>query len=85
MFSFELAIELPENTDINKYSIKLENDKQQPYGPIYSLRLVELEILKTYIEIYLETGFIQIFKTPAGVLILFNKKPESSFHLCVDY
>lgn len=41
IFLFDLAIELPENTSINKYAIELINDKQSPFGLIYSLELVE--------------------------------------------
>ena len=58
IFSFDLAIELPENTDINEHAIELQDGKQLPYGPIYSLGQVELETLKTYIKTHLETGFI---------------------------
>ena len=58
VFSFDLAMELPENTSINEHAIKLQNGKQPPYGPIYSLGPVELETLKTYIKTHLKTGFI---------------------------
>ena len=57
VFSEKKALVLPERTDINKHAIKLEYGKQPPYGPIYSLELMELEILKTYIETHLKTGF----------------------------
>ncbi len=46
---------------------------------------MELEILKIYIKTHLETGFIQAFKSPANAPILFDKKLDSSFHLCIDY
>ena len=46
---------------------------------------MELEILKTYIKTYLKTGFIRPFKSPAGASILFDKKPNGSLRLCVDY
>ena len=52
------ALVLPERTELNEHAIDLEDDKQPPYGPIYSLGLVELETLKTYIETHLKTGFI---------------------------
>ena len=85
VFSFDLTMELPKNTGINKYAIKLQDDKQPPYGLIYSLGPVELKTLKTYIKTHLKTGFIGSFKSPAGTLILFDKKPDGSFWLCVDY
>ena len=51
-------MKLPRNTSINEYAIELQDGKQPPYGLIYSLGLVELETLKTYIETHLKTGFI---------------------------
>ena len=81
----DLATELPEHTEINTHAIDLEEGKQPPYGPIYSLRPVELETLKTYIETNLANGFIRPSKSPAGAPILFDKKPDGSFRLCVDY
>lgn len=49
VLSFNLVIEFSKNTDINKYGIKLVEEKQPSYRPIYALNFVELEILKTYI------------------------------------
>ena len=58
VFSEEFAVVLSEYTEITTYAINLKEDKQLPYRPIYSLRPVKLEILKTYIETYLRTRFI---------------------------
>ena len=55
---FDLGIELPENSGMNKYVIELVEGKEPPYSSIYSLKLVKLETLKTYIEIYLKTVLI---------------------------
>ena len=85
VFSEEKALVLPERTELNEHAIDLEDGKQPPYGPIYSLGPVELETLKTYIKTHLKTGFIQPFKFPAGAPILFDKKPDGSLRLCVDY
>lgn len=63
VFSSDLAIELPKNIGINEYVIELINCKQPPYKPIYTLSLVELETLKTYIKTHLKTGFIRSFKS----------------------
>ena len=49
---------LSERTGINNYIIELQKGKQLSYGPIYSLDLVKLEILKTYIEKNMSNGFI---------------------------
>ena len=43
IFLFDMAMELPEHTSINKHAIELQDGKQPPYGPIYSLGPVELE------------------------------------------
>ena len=78
-------MELPENTGMNKYAIELEKSKQPLFRPIYSLGPVELETLKTYIETNLANGFILPSKSPAGASILFDRKPDGSLRLCVDY
>ena len=52
------VIELLENTGMNEYAIKLKKDEQLLFGLIYSLKLVELETLKTYIKTNLANGFI---------------------------
>ena len=85
VFSEEKALVLPERTELNEHAIDLEDGKQAPYGPIYSLGPMELETLKTYIETHLNTGFIRPSKSLAGAFILFNKKPDGSFRLCEDY
>ena len=70
---------------MNEHAIKLEEDKQPSFWPIYSLGPVELEILKTYIEINLANGFIRLSKSPVGALIFFDQKPDRSLCLFVDY
>ncbi len=85
VFSSDLAMELLENTGMNENAIELIDGKQLLYRPIYTLSLVELETLKTYIETHLKTRFIWPSKFPAGTSILFDKKPDGSLHLCVDY
>ena len=85
VFSSEFAAELPEHTGINDHTIELKDGKQPPYGPIYSLEPVELETLKAYIKTNLANSFIRPSKSPAGVPILFDRKPNGSFRLCVDY
>ena len=70
---------------MNKHTIKLKESKQLPFGPIYSLRSVELETLKTYIQTNLANGFIQPSKSPAKTFILFNKKPDKSLRFCINY
>ena len=72
-------------TGINEYVIELKKGKQLSYRPIYSPRPVELKILKTYIKTNLANGFIRASKSSAGALILFVRKLDGSFCLCVNY
>ena len=72
------AVELSKHTSINNHPIILMDDKQQPYDPIYSLGLVELETLKTYIETNLANSFIRPSKSPTDTPILFIRKKNGS-------
>ena len=85
VFLAKNAAEFPENIEMNEHAIKLEESKQPPFGPLYSLGLVELETLKTYIETNQANGFIRPSKSPAKAPILFNQKPDGSLRLCVNY
>ena len=49
-------MELLKHTEINDHVIELEENKQSPFRPIYSLGPVELEKLKTYIKTNLANG-----------------------------
>ncbi len=46
---------------------------------------MELETLKAYIKNNLANRFIMPSKSPVGAPILFDKKPDNSLRLCVDY
>ncbi len=85
VFSPKLAAELSEHTGINDHAIELVDDQQPLYDIIYNLGSVELEILKAYINNNITSGFIKLSKSPAGAPILFEKKPDVSLKLCVDY
>lgn len=50
VFSFDLVMEMPENTNINKYAIKLVETSSYLTSPF--------KTLKTYIKTQLKTGFI---------------------------
>ena len=78
-------MELLEHNGINEHIIKLEKSKQPSFRLIYSLGLVELKTLKTYIETNLANGFIRRSKSPADTSILFDQKSDRSFRLCMNY
>ena len=85
VFLEKKTLMLPERTNLNEYAIELEDDKQLPYRPIYSLGPVELETLRIYIKTYLKTEFIRPSQPLAGAPILFDKKLHGSFQLSMDY
>ena len=64
IFSLDLAFELSKHTKINNHAIKLIDGQQLSYRPTYSLELVELEMLKAYIETNLDNKFIRPSKSP---------------------
>ena len=53
VFSVKNIAKLLKYNKINNYAINLKKGKQLFFGPIYSLELVKLETLKTYIKINL--------------------------------
>jgi Reverse transcriptase (RNA-dependent DNA polymerase)/RNase H-like domain found in reverse transcriptase len=75
---------LPQASSV-QHSIKTEEGKPVPYGPIYPLSQLELRTLREYIEDSLQKGWIQESRSPAGAPILFVKKKDGSLRLCVDY
>ena len=50
IFLEEKALVLMAITDLNQDAIKLQKGQQLPYKPIYSLGLVKLKTLKTYVK-----------------------------------
>lgn len=84
-FSFNLAIKSLENISINKYVIKFVKEKQSFYKLSYTLNLVKVKTLKTYIETYLKTRLIYNSKSSSDVSIYINKKLSDNFCLYVNY
>lgn len=75
VFLIEEANKLPKHTTDN-HKIIFEDSTTPPHGPIYSLDATELETLQAYIETNLSKGFIYPLTSPAGILILFIRKPN---------
>ena len=85
VFSPKLVVELPEHTRINDLIIELVDDQQPSYGLMYSLEPMELKMLKIYIKNNLANSFIRPSKSVVGTFILFDKKPDKSLRLYVNY
>lgn len=65
-------MKLAKNIGMNKYAIKLIEEKQLPYRSIYIFSSMELEISKAYIKTYLKTEFIYPFNSFADTPISFD-------------
>ena len=70
---------------INNYAIKFIDNYQFSYSFIYSLELIKLKMLKTYIENNLANSFIRPSKFFAKTPIFFDKKLDKSLRLCINY
>ena len=78
VFLVENIVKLSKNIGINKDTIKLKEDKQLSFGSIYSLRLIKLETLKTYIKTNLANNFICSNKFLTKAFIFFDKKSDKA-------
>ena len=85
MFFLGLVFNISNYTEINNYAIKLVNSQQLSYKSIYSLKLVELEILKAYIKTNLANNFTKLFKLSTNTSILIDQKSNKFFQLYVNY
>lgn len=85
VFFFNLAMKLPENTNINKHVIKLVDCKQLSYSLIYTLSLEKLKNLKAYIKAQQKSRFINLSRSPIGASIFFDTKTDGGFHLYLNY
>jgi len=84
VFSKAKASELPPHCDYD-LKIDLEEGTSPPLGTLYSLSLVELSTLQTFINENLNTGFIRPTASSHAAPVLFIKKKDGSLHLCVDF
>ena len=84
VFSKTEAHKLPEHRPYD-LKIPLQEGTTPPFGPVYNLSPLELQVLRTYIDDNLRKGFIRHSQSPAGAHILFVKKADGSLRLCVDY
>jgi len=84
VFSKAKASELPPHRNYD-LKIDLEEGTSPPLGTLYSLSLVELSALWTFIDENLNTGFIHPTASSHAALVLFIKKKDGSLCLCVDF
>jgi hypothetical protein len=77
LFSQEEADLLPPHRSYD-HQIPLEPGTTPPFGPIYSMSLTELEVLRKYIDENIRKGFIRHSQSSCGAPILFVKKADGS-------
>ena len=83
-FKKNLVYELSKH-DFSDYVIDLEKEAQFLYDFIYFLFELKLKVFKAYIKKHLTNNFIRLFKSLINALILFVKKKNDNFRLCVNY
>ena len=89
-FDPERIATLPPNRPGVDIEIQLEKDADGkdmdvPWGPLYSMSRDELLVLRKELTSYMDKGFIQASKSPAGAPVLFVKKPGGGLRFCIDY
>ena len=85
IFLSKLTAKLSKHMRINNDTIKLVDNWQLPYDLIYSLESVELEMIKTYIKNNLANDFIRPSEFLTKASIFFDKKPNRSLRLYINY
>lgn len=68
VFSSDFVAKLLKYSRINHYLINLVNSQQFLCRPIYSIELIKLKTLKTYINTNLTNNFIRLSKSLINVL-----------------
>lgn len=66
-------------------AIELEPGSKPKWGPLYNLGKLEDEELKKSLERWLRQGFIRVSKSPMASPVLFVKKKNRKFRMCVDF
>ena len=75
---------MPPDRDID-FCIDLEPDTRPISIPPYRMAPAELRELKAQLQELLSKGFIRPSASPWGAPVLFVKKKDGSFRMCIDY
>ncbi|KAI0998217.1 hypothetical protein K3495_g9978 [Podosphaera aphanis] len=60
-------------------------DREVPWGPLYSMTREELLVLRKTLTDLLDKNWIRASSSPGGTPVLFIKKPNGGLKFCVDY
>ncbi|GKV41043.1 hypothetical protein SLEP1_g48622 [Rubroshorea leprosula] len=80
----ELPKKLPPRREVD-HAIELEPGSKPPAMGLYRMAPPELEELRKQLKELLDAGFIRPSKAPYGALVLFQKKHDGTFRMCIDY
>ena len=75
---------MPPDRDID-FCIDLESDTRPISIPPYRMAPAELRELKAQLQELLSKGFIRPSVSPLGAPVLFVKKKDGSFRMCINY
>jgi hypothetical protein len=82
---FEIKTHKFSKHDFHDHVIEISSNRDFFFDFIYNLSTTKLKILKNYIDEYMKKNFIIEFVSSAKVFILFVKKTNDKFRLCVNY
>lgn len=81
----DAALVLPEHTPYD-HMIELKEGSTPPWGPIYPLNELELEVLRNWLKKMTDMGAARPSKSPCSSPVLFVPKGHGrGLRLCVDY
>ncbi|KAI0995841.1 hypothetical protein K3495_g12340 [Podosphaera aphanis] len=85
LFKKEEIDKLPPHRPGRDHEIRLEPNKEIPWGPLYGMSRDEILVLRKKITDLLDKNYIRASSSPAGAPVLFVRKPGGGLRFCVDY
>ncbi|KAI1003236.1 hypothetical protein K3495_g4968 [Podosphaera aphanis] len=85
IFKRDLIDRLPPHRPGHDHEIRVEPEKEIPWGPLYGMSRDELLVLRKTLTELLDKNYIRASNSPAGAPVLFVRKPGGGLRFCVDY
>lgn len=85
LFRKELTDKLPSHRPGIDHEIRVEANKEVPWGLLYGMSRDELLVLRKTLTELLDKDYIRASSSPAGAPVLFVRKPGGGLRFCVDY
>ena len=67
------------------HAIPLKPGATPPFKPMFRLSYAELDEMKKQLQDLIDKGFIRPSSSPFGAPVLFVRKKDGSFRMCIDY